>query len=206
MLAALYGGLRAGLLATALSALVADYFWIEPAGQFAMANPADWISLAVFFLSCTMISGITEALHPGPCPGRRGRESRPNSPPEREEATAALRQSEERFRWLVEGVKDYAIFMLDPDGRVTDLERGGGTSQGLIPTKRSWASDFSRFYTARRRGCRQAPSASLTVAAQQGQYVEEASLCPTTARASWPRVTITALPRRCGRTRAGFTS
>jgi len=32
MLAALYGGLRAGLLATFLSAAIADYFWIEPAG------------------------------------------------------------------------------------------------------------------------------------------------------------------------------
>ena len=34
MFAALYGGLRAGLLATVLSAIIADYFWIEPLGQF----------------------------------------------------------------------------------------------------------------------------------------------------------------------------
>jgi PAS domain-containing protein len=31
----------------------------------------------------------------------------------------ALRESEERFRLLVEGVKDYAIFMLDPEGYIT---------------------------------------------------------------------------------------
>ena len=41
--AALYGGWRAGLLATALSAILADYFWIEPAGRFALGNrPIGW--------------------------------------------------------------------------------------------------------------------------------------------------------------------
>ena len=48
MLAALYGGLRAGLLATFLSAAMADYFWMEPAGTFAMANPIDWLALCDF--------------------------------------------------------------------------------------------------------------------------------------------------------------
>ena len=36
----------------------------------------------------------------------------------------ALRESEERFRMLVEGVKDYAIFMLDPEGRITSWNSG----------------------------------------------------------------------------------
>ncbi len=35
-----------------------------------------------------------------------------------------LRESEERFRLLVEGVKDYAIFMLDPEGRIVTWNRG----------------------------------------------------------------------------------
>ena len=60
--AALYGGRRAGLLATALSAILADYFWIEPTGQFALANPADWLGLVIFLLSGAMIAWVTEAL------------------------------------------------------------------------------------------------------------------------------------------------
>jgi PAS domain S-box-containing protein len=63
VLAALYGGLRSGLLASALSGLVADFFWIGPVGQFSIRDPADWLGLAIFLLSGTMISGTAEAMH-----------------------------------------------------------------------------------------------------------------------------------------------
>src|SRR5882672_1982975 len=45
----------------------------------------------------------------------------PPAPPPRHDA---LHHSEERFRLLVEGVKDYAIFMLDPDGHVASWNTG----------------------------------------------------------------------------------
>ena len=63
MLAALYAGFRAGLLATAVSALLSDYFWIEPAGSFAIQNPADLLGLGVFVLNGILISWVAEALH-----------------------------------------------------------------------------------------------------------------------------------------------
>ena len=62
MLAALYGDLPAGLLATVLSAGLAAYFWIEPAGL-AIQDPGDWLAMAIFLGSGTMISAVTEAMH-----------------------------------------------------------------------------------------------------------------------------------------------
>jgi len=62
MLAALYAGLGGGLLAAALSACLADFFWIEPVGSFAIHDPADWLGMASFLAGCTMISWIVEAM------------------------------------------------------------------------------------------------------------------------------------------------
>src|SRR5262245_53564854 len=48
----------------------------------------------------------------------------------RREAEEHLRQSEERFRLLIEGVQDYAVYMLDPEGMVTSWNVGGQTMLG----------------------------------------------------------------------------
>ncbi len=42
-----------------------------------------------------------------------------------------LRESEERYRLLVEGVKDYAIFLLDPSGRVSSWNLGRNESRDI---------------------------------------------------------------------------
>ncbi len=62
MLAAFYGGQRAGTLATILSAALADYFWMQPVGSFIRAHPADWLALAIFVIVGTLISWIVERL------------------------------------------------------------------------------------------------------------------------------------------------
>ncbi len=63
ILAALYGGLWAGVLATVLSAFAATYFWIEPVGRFSVGHPADLLGLSIFLINGLLISGITEAMH-----------------------------------------------------------------------------------------------------------------------------------------------
>jgi PAS domain S-box-containing protein len=62
-LAAFFGGILPGLLATVVSAVLADYFWIEPFGIFSISSPVDWLSVVVFLISCTIISGTSEAMH-----------------------------------------------------------------------------------------------------------------------------------------------
>ncbi len=58
VLAALYGGLRAGVLATLLSVIVTDFFWMNPPMTF-----ADWLANGLFVLSGLLISWVTEAMH-----------------------------------------------------------------------------------------------------------------------------------------------
>src|SRR5262249_5285498 len=65
---------------------------------------------------------------------------------ERRAAEERLRISEERFRILLEGIEDYAIFMLDPDGRVTSWNTGAQRITGYRPEEIIGES-FERFFT-----------------------------------------------------------
>ena len=52
---------------------------------------------------------------------------------ERERARLSLTRSEDQFRLLVQGVTDYAIFMLDPYGRITNWNSGAQRIKGYLP-------------------------------------------------------------------------
>src|SRR5690606_8427380 len=90
---------------------------------------------------------------------------------ERRETEEALRDSEERFRLLVQGVTDYAIYMLDPDGRVTSWNAGAERFKG-------YASDeiigehFSRFYQPDDRAAG-LPEDTLRAAIEAGRFEAE---------------------------------
>lgn len=64
---------------------------------------------------------------------------------ERKKMEEALRESEERVRLMVEGVSDYAIFMLDPDGHVASWNRGAERIKGY-PANEIIGKHFSVFY------------------------------------------------------------
>ena len=65
---------------------------------------------------------------------------------ERRAAEEALRQSEEQFRRLVQGVTDYAIYMLNAEGRVSSWNAGAQRIKGYRPEE-IIGEHFSRFYT-----------------------------------------------------------
>ena len=66
---------------------------------------------------------------------------------ERKKAEEELRQSEEQFRLLVEGVEEYAIFMLDPNGNVMSWNAGAQQLKGY-KAHEIIGQSFTRFYPA----------------------------------------------------------
>src|SRR6201996_2260144 len=82
-----------------------------------------------------------------------------------------LFESERSFRLLVEGVADYALFMLDPTGIVTSWNIGGERIKGYSP-REILGQHFSRFYTETDRANGK-PTRALRIAREQGRYEEE---------------------------------
>lgn len=119
----------------------------------------------------------------------------------RHKAEEELRQSEERFRLLVSGVKDYAILMLDPDGRVVSWNAGAERIKGYCSDEIS-GKHFSVFYPAEdvERG---KPELELKVAAEQGRIEDEGWRVRKDGSRFWANVVIAALRDDRGRLR-GF--
>ena len=88
------------------------------------------------------------------------------------EQERALYESEERFRMLVQGVQDYAIYMLDTDGRVTNWNSGAESIKGYTADE-IVGQHFSRFYTEEDRA-RGEPQFALETALREGKYEREA--------------------------------
>jgi PAS domain S-box-containing protein len=90
----------------------------------------------------------------------------------RKAAERAVRESEQRYSLLVEGVTDYAIFMLDPNGIVTNWNRGAQRIKGYR-TEEIVGQHFSRFYTEEDRAANVQQQA-LEIATRDGRYEAEA--------------------------------
>ncbi len=103
----------------------------------------------------------------------------------------SLRQSEERFRLLVESVRDYAIFMLDPQGYVLTWNAGAERIKGYRAAE-IIGCHFSLFYPpeALARGL---PDHELEVAQRVGSHEDEGWRLRKDGSLFWANVTITAM-------------
>jgi len=90
---------------------------------------------------------------------------------ERVGARDALRWSEERFRLLVQGVTDYAIYMLDPAGYITNWNLGGQRIKGYAENE-IIGKHFSVFYTSEDRAAG-SPGRTLGTALHEGRFEGE---------------------------------
>jgi PAS domain S-box-containing protein len=82
-----------------------------------------------------------------------------------------LRSSEQQFQLLVQGVKDYAIYLVDPRGRITSWNSGAQSIKGYRPDE-IIGEHFARFYTPEERDAG-VPERALRIARERGRYEAE---------------------------------
>jgi PAS domain S-box-containing protein len=116
-------------------------------------------------------------------------------------AMQALRESERQFRLLVQGVTDYAIYMLSPTGSVASWNAGAQHIKGYL-AQEIIGSNFSRFYTEndRKAGL---PARALETARRTGHFEGEGWRLRKDGSRFWAQVVIDAIYDDDG-TLAGF--
>ncbi|HTW17004.1 MAG TPA: PAS domain S-box protein [Nocardioides sp.] len=112
-------------------------------------------------------------------------------------AEQQLRQSEQRFRLLVDAVQDYAIFMLDPDGHIASWNAGAQRSKGYR-AEEIVGRHFRVFYPPEVQASRH-PEHELQLALRDNHYEEEGWRIRKDGSRFWAHVTITTVRDANGR-------
>lgn len=174
---ALYGGMGAGVLATVLAALTADYFFLTPTYSLLSLSAGQNLRLVLFVLEGLLISKTIAGL--------KFARRRVNL------SQQALNQSEERYRLLVDAVQDYAIFLLNPDGSVASWNTGAQSINGYRADE-IIGRHFSCFYPEADIYSGK-PAQQLHLAATEGRFEDEGWRVRKDGSRFWANVIITAL-------------
>ncbi|MFO1015488.1 MAG: PAS domain S-box protein [Caulobacteraceae bacterium] len=110
---------------------------------------------------------------------------------ERRAAESALKASEQQFRLLVQGVTDYAIYMLDPNGDLTNWNAGAQRIKGYT-AEEVIGRNFSMFYTAEDRAAG-VPASGLETARRQGRWEHEGWRLRKDGSRFWAQVVLDAI-------------
>ena len=106
-------------------------------------------------------------------------------------STAKLQDTEQRFKLLVEGVTDYAIYMLDPNGHIVNWNPGAERAKGY-KREEVVGRHFSTFYTEEDRKA-EIPLRALSIATQTGKYEAEGWRVRKDESRFWASVVINAI-------------
>lgn len=108
-----------------------------------------------------------------------------------DEAVRRVLQGDETFRLLVDSVKEYAIFLLDPDGRVATWNQGAERIKGYKASE-IIGQHFSHFYPKEAQESKW-PERELEIAAKEGRFADEGLRVRKDGSTFWANVVITAL-------------
>jgi diguanylate cyclase (GGDEF)-like protein/PAS domain S-box-containing protein len=123
MIAAIYGGLYAGLLATVLSCFVVTFFWSSIVADPVAINFSHWLGTTIFALSGCLVSAVAEAMH-------RARERAINSQKQAELAT-----------------QSGLLFESSPTGMVAIDAKNGCIVQTNLIAQEMWGYSAEEFLT-----------------------------------------------------------
>jgi len=171
------GGLLPGLISTFASVLIAWWFFIPPQFSFVLDKPSSLFSIVVFSVMGVLFSIFL---------GRMKKAIR-----QADEAGAILHTSEERYRLLVDGVKDVANLMLDVNGRIVTWNQGAERLKGYTAGE-IIGRHFSIFFPpdALTSG---KPEAELAEARENGRAEDEGWRVRKDGSRFWGHVVITTL-------------
>ena len=105
-----------------------------------------------------------------------------------QESAESQRRSEEQFHLLVEGVTDYAIYMLDPEGRITTWNAGAERIKGYRADE-IIGQNFSRFFTEEDRAAGM-PLRARETAVREGRYEAESIRVRNDGSRFWANVVL----------------
>ncbi len=193
-LAAGYGGVGPGLLATALAGYASAVFYPNPPGT-SLFWWDDAVRLAVFLMVAVLISSLSHLRRRAVADLKRANDGLEHRVRERtaelEQSNRRVTDSEERFRALVDGATDYAICMLDAGGRVIEWNAGAERTLGYSQADVAERS-FEQFYPADARA-RSDPAEHLRRAAAVGRSEDEGWRVRRDGGPFWANAILTAL-------------
>ncbi|KAA0695655.1 PAS domain-containing sensor histidine kinase [Neorhizobium sp. P12A] len=116
---------------------------------------------------------------------------------ERRQAEMEIKQSQEQFRILVQGVTDYAIYMLDPEGKIVSWNAGAQRIKGYS-SEEIIGQHFSRFYAEEDRLSGE-PQRGLVIATRDGRFEKEGWRLRKDGTRFWASVVLDAIRDESGR-------
>jgi PAS domain S-box-containing protein len=170
----------------AICAMALWYTLRRDSGPFADLSPNEALLLLLVFVSTIVVTGLML------CAVLAQLEAARTALATRvEERTRAAAESERRFRMMVESVVDYAIYMLDPNGRVASWNAGAERIKGYAADE-IVGQHFSRFYLPEdiERG---KPEHELEVAGRDGRFAEEGWRLRKDGTTFWASVVVSAV-------------
>lgn len=152
-----FAGFFPAVLATALGGLLAVLYFIPPQGVLQITEITDVAAVVLYLLSALTISYLSS--------------DRTLARREAMERFQDLERTEEDYRVLVSGVRDYAIYMLSPDGRVQNWNEGAAQMKGYTEDE-AIGKHYSFFFSPEEREIGK-PEGQLERAREKGHFEEE---------------------------------